>query len=1383
MIYKEITIYDAKGNIKFVAPVGSGSIRHRDLQGEDYIKLCFSSDRLEHFTIGDYILWNGLRFEVTEWQRPKQTGMYNNYEIQFNAFYKSFENRIFKFMPQYGAQIASWPYTSTIDWFAERIIDNIQTMTRFKSWTSANNIKIHYGDIEEVYESKTITFDNENILAAIEKIAQTWECEWWFDGEVLHFGVCKTGEEIPMKQGEQYTALSASNSTNTYATRVFGYGSTRNLTSAYRKQLSFTAPGGTNLTDTEKPLKAEYFRPSDFPGGGLYQSQVQKAIAKFMDDFTATKDAGQFGVTMACGEVKGGGEYKIVLTDDIIQVMLSCTKGQPVTKYGIRLDAYSEYQSATGETKTIELGTLYNSTNDKIIYNDTEAFDCYESYFALPGDEQYTEAEVISTTTESNEYTARPTIPEKSEVVVDEGDGYKITDTFTYSLASRDEYDSINGRVTVYTLTKTTVRTRYTEKTGAIAHTIVLQLMVTTSVVEGNTIPYVMRLGYNQGAVYVYRKTTVGKIKADITTSTGAKIEGAVDIATGAVTSPVAVDAGVTYTIDNIIRSAVPLKYFYSDYDRYMVNGMYERRLLLPEETGGYVDAKKNMTDAEIVESTATFDDIYPRRESEVISIATRDITDKEENPDGTYTKIPAKVYRLYTVDQDFSTDYIIAGQTLSLRMTSGKLAGFEFELRFIPKDSDGKQCFEIVRQEIDGVMYPHEGFAPEVGDKFVLFNFDIDYVDAHYIADAEQELLEATQKYVSESKIDPSTYDTTIRLKVMERFCNDHQTSNADFIYPLGQRVMLYNSAQIKGGSRASRVMGYEFKLARPFGGAKAVIGEQPKSTRLSQLENKVEGLKGAIIEQNQPTSGTTTVSSAPSIKLIKSGDTENADDNSAFSSLRASQEFLSKQSDEETTHSLTIGKNLMVRGTATTANTEVQEALRTKNLTADGKTALQGVEVASIRSNNYKSGDDYEGGSGFGATAQGGKYKIEVDDLLVRRKATFTELEIRKLSSVGGNIVLSAASSTIKGLVDNNDGTYQIYINTDDGTTATTNLWMEGDLVRCQTFNIEETQNVQNKNYYGLIIGAGEDDNGAYVMMQQQLVDGSVGVPEKGDVIVQMGNIVDPARQNVIILETTGSKAPCILQYAGVSSAELSQYLVAQMSPKGNVFKSESFKFFTSNGSESLFEMGTDGKIRLKGDAISLEGYVSINGQTQIDAKGTFHAQNAEIEHASIHQSEISGTLRYQFKRIYYDTDRWVNESDAVIENTEPDDDGQVKITMKTDMFLSFSDPNIIERVKIPLGAENIGKTIMIVSQKPLLWSADTDISSRTYIDCNPEGATAYSPFEGIIHAKANEIYSLSIRHGVIELLGIPDTDNAKLNKWLVRSVPADFRHDYSE
>ena len=192
-----------------------------------------------------------------------------------------------------------------------------------------------------------------------------------------------------------------------------------------------------------------------------------------------------------------------------------------------------------------------------------------------------------------------------------------------------------------------------------------------------------------------------------------------------------------------------------------------------------------------------------------------------------------------------------------------------------------------------------------------------------------------------------------------------------------------------------------------------------------------------------------------------------------------------------------------------------------------------LGGLFSDYIQSMNFSSGAL---GEGFviKVDSKTGKSYIEVDELFVRIKAMFSELEIKKLSYAGGNYMFTAAGMKCG--------------------TAIENPFKEGDQVRFQDFNIKPGvyENVSNRYYWRLCVGVGED----YIDLSKTDCDANSDIPQEGDSLVQLGNRTDKKRQNAITLSVYGDDAPSIHQYAGINSYSLAGKEVTVISPQGNKF-----------------------------------------------------------------------------------------------------------------------------------------------------------------------------------------------------------------------------------
>ena len=231
-------------------------------------------------------------------------------------------------------------------------------------------------------------------------------------------------------------------------------------------------------------------------------------------------------------------------------------------------------------------------------------------------------------------------------------------------------------------------------------------------------------------------------------------------------------------------------------------------------------------------------------------------------------------------------------------------------------------------------------------------------------------------------------------------------------------------------------------------------------------------------------------------------------------------------------------------------------------KGIDAEGRAKLLEVMAETIRSYDFDATTE----TGFGVTRRkDGKYQLSITDLIVWGKAVFNELEIRKLSYVGGNMVFSSCGSKIMRAEELAD-TYRCYFYMDDGTTATTNLWKVGDQARCQVFNIKEGkyEGVANRTYWRLVTAVGDD----YVDLSKADCEEGSDAPMAEDAIVQFGSRTDTDRMALIYVIVNGDDAPAIIWYDGVNSYTLDKKRTAIISPKQVVFSTKMYKVMNYDG-----------------------------------------------------------------------------------------------------------------------------------------------------------------------------------------------------------------------
>lgn len=281
--YNEIDIkyYDNDGNIQVrcSVPVTQDALVHYELMQSHYCKLSFKLSKPIYFLLGDFIDTPYGRFELIDLTKAKDNDTIGySYEIQFDAYYRKFKNKILKYRPNTGSQEATFSLTSTISTHVEVIMKSLAYYAKLdKSYLYDSKFDREGTDYTYVIDAsvdanaaKLITYSNSSMLDAIANIAQTFGCEWWFEGNILHFGTCENTNAITdFRLNDNIVSMSSSQSQSTYANRVYAFGAARNLPSGYKNDADaditkdgvvekrLMLPNSAECSDKNKQLLAE----------------------------------------------------------------------------------------------------------------------------------------------------------------------------------------------------------------------------------------------------------------------------------------------------------------------------------------------------------------------------------------------------------------------------------------------------------------------------------------------------------------------------------------------------------------------------------------------------------------------------------------------------------------------------------------------------------------------------------------------------------------------------------------------------------------------------------------------------------------------------------------------------------------------------------------------------------------------------------------------------------------------------------------------------------------------------------------------------------------------------------------------------------------------
>lgn len=181
----------------------------------------------------------------------------------------------------------------------------------------------------------------------------------------------------------------------------------------------------------------------------------------------------------------------------------------------------------------------------------------------------------------------------------------------------------------------------------------------------------------------------------------------------------------------------------------------YEGRTYKSDAEGYYIERYDKVSDA-VKDDSLDCSEIYPSRVGKVSSV---ECINAEKN---FYDFIDL------TIPEDLNfNDYIIEGETPYIRFQTGMLSG-EKEFEFTYKHAERR--FEIVPQEIDGVIMPNETFKPEAGvDTYAVFGINLPY-DSEYVCDnktqrgASWDMFREAARYLYEHEDQKFTFSGTLQ-------------------------------------------------------------------------------------------------------------------------------------------------------------------------------------------------------------------------------------------------------------------------------------------------------------------------------------------------------------------------------------------------------------------------------------------------------------------------------------------------------------------------------------------------------------------------------------------------------------------------------------------
>ena len=220
-----INIKNIDGSLLYAAPVTKDAVFHHELMSSEYIELVFNEVTVIDIPIGAYVEYNGSRYTVTNPVTPDIIDGGYKYSIQFKADWMRWEGITYFYINEFSQKNeTSWSMTATPDLFLQIIVENISRATG-KTYTFSYD--------SSLTATKDLQFNNTTVLEALSMVADAFETEWWIEGTVIHLSRCEHGDALALTYGQNIGVPSVQRSSE-YATRIYAFGSTRNITQDYQ---------------------------------------------------------------------------------------------------------------------------------------------------------------------------------------------------------------------------------------------------------------------------------------------------------------------------------------------------------------------------------------------------------------------------------------------------------------------------------------------------------------------------------------------------------------------------------------------------------------------------------------------------------------------------------------------------------------------------------------------------------------------------------------------------------------------------------------------------------------------------------------------------------------------------------------------------------------------------------------------------------------------------------------------------------------------------------------------------------------------------------------------------------------------------------------------
>jgi len=270
--------------------IDEGTRLIRQLLGEDIIKSVLKVPDIIDIQIGDYTVWEGIRYYVNALPNIKKNSTNSfDYDITFESEY--YELLKTQFLDLDGN--SDFYLVGNVETFIDLIVTNMNR--EHTGWVKGTWNKKNDGieDWPSALDYKLLSFSESNCMQILQRLCGEFEGEFYFDGKNICFtdkAGSPSGETFKYKEGLRNITRQTLSEKN-IITRLYAFGSKKNLASDYRdycRRLKFVIDNKSYL---EKNIDkygtiehTEIFNDIYPHRTGTISSVDAEDITKFTDD-------------------------------------------------------------------------------------------------------------------------------------------------------------------------------------------------------------------------------------------------------------------------------------------------------------------------------------------------------------------------------------------------------------------------------------------------------------------------------------------------------------------------------------------------------------------------------------------------------------------------------------------------------------------------------------------------------------------------------------------------------------------------------------------------------------------------------------------------------------------------------------------------------------------------------------------------------------------------------------------------------------------------------------------------------------------------------------------------------------------------------------------